>query len=408
MPEQPPPLHPEKMEPGAGLAERVTLVPKGKLPEHVAPQLIPAGALVTVPPPLPAQLTVRLTGCKTNVAVTVVAADRETLHGPVPEQLPPLHPEKVEPVVATAESVTLLPPGKLLIQVEPQLIPAGALVTVPMPAPPSQYREAKDLRGGAACDIGIVGVAGLVEGPDAIAVGRGVGQVGIDVARDALARSWQSRRMAPRPDAPLDCEAKLIRRLLGPGQRELSGDRVGMPGGIRVKSVDDRIAGGGTPSLGGSRGDLLAERSSLTYANRIHLNRFSARCCLQRRCHGLLVLKDRKVRDVNSCVLERRPTRNTRLRGPLNSRILSTVRDREGRQLVRHLAIPEPVGAQVRSRGEHRFAAHRLVSRTRWISAGPSRRGIKMSTMSEVLGVSSQLVEGLDPVLVSARACRRL
>jgi hypothetical protein len=135
VPEHPPPLQPEKVEPGSGLAERVTLLPKGKLLEHVGPQSIPAGALVTVPLPVPILLTVRLTGCKANMAVTVVAADRETMHGPVPEQPPPLHPKKVEPVVATAESVTLLALGKLPVQVEPQLIPAGELVTVPVPTP---------------------------------------------------------------------------------------------------------------------------------------------------------------------------------------------------------------------------------------------------------------------------------
>ena len=73
VPEQPPPLQPENVESAAGLALRVTAVPLGKLPEQVAPQAIPAGALVTVPLPVPALLTASVTGCRAKVAVTGVA-----------------------------------------------------------------------------------------------------------------------------------------------------------------------------------------------------------------------------------------------------------------------------------------------------------------------------------------------
>jgi len=59
VPEQPPPLQPVKVEPAAGAAVRVTTVPVVKEVEHVAPQEIPEGALVTVPVPLPALVTVR-------------------------------------------------------------------------------------------------------------------------------------------------------------------------------------------------------------------------------------------------------------------------------------------------------------------------------------------------------------
>lgn len=44
-----------------------------------------------------------------NVAVTEVAAFMVTVHVPVPVQPPPDQPVKVEPDVALAVSVTLLP-----------------------------------------------------------------------------------------------------------------------------------------------------------------------------------------------------------------------------------------------------------------------------------------------------------
>src|SRR3989475_13212295 len=73
VPEQPPPLQPVKAEPAAGVAVNVTTVPLVKLAEHVAPQLIPAGALGTVPLPVPAGVTVRVKVCSVKGAVTVVA-----------------------------------------------------------------------------------------------------------------------------------------------------------------------------------------------------------------------------------------------------------------------------------------------------------------------------------------------
>ncbi len=55
---------------------------------------------------------------------------------PVPEQPPPDQPAKAEPVAGAAVSVTTVPLEKDCEQVDPQLIPAGELVTVPVPAPP--------------------------------------------------------------------------------------------------------------------------------------------------------------------------------------------------------------------------------------------------------------------------------
>jgi hypothetical protein len=63
----------------------------GNFLEHVKPQSMPAGLLMTVPPPVPAFVTVRSRA--TNVAVTDLPALIVTLQVPVPVQAP-LHPAK--------------------------------------------------------------------------------------------------------------------------------------------------------------------------------------------------------------------------------------------------------------------------------------------------------------------------
>ncbi len=70
----PSPLHPLKVEPAAGLAVSVTLVPWSKLAEQVEPQLMPAGLLVTVPLPAPVLLTVSGYVIRLKVAVTFRAS----------------------------------------------------------------------------------------------------------------------------------------------------------------------------------------------------------------------------------------------------------------------------------------------------------------------------------------------
>jgi len=110
VPAHPPPLQPENVDPPAGLAVRVTTVPLLYEAEQVAPQLIPAGFDVTVPPPEPDLFTVRVKVCgRSKVAVTVVAAFMVTTQEPAPEQPPPLQPEKVEPPAAAAVKVTTVP-----------------------------------------------------------------------------------------------------------------------------------------------------------------------------------------------------------------------------------------------------------------------------------------------------------
>ena len=136
VPEQPDPLQPVKVEPTSGAAVNVTLVPVLKAELQVAPQLIPAGLLVTVPVPAPLLVRFRLNvETVLKVAVTARARVMLTTQVPVPEQPDPLQPANTVPTGAAAVSVTLVVLAKRASQVDPQLIPAGLLVTVPDAAP---------------------------------------------------------------------------------------------------------------------------------------------------------------------------------------------------------------------------------------------------------------------------------
>ena len=48
----------------------------------------------------------------------------------------PVQPANAEPAAGVAVSITPVPELKLALQVAPQLMPAGALATVPVPVPP--------------------------------------------------------------------------------------------------------------------------------------------------------------------------------------------------------------------------------------------------------------------------------
>src|SRR5262245_11311357 len=143
VPVQPPPLQPVKLEPAAGVAVRVTAVPLANEAEHVAPHVMPAGALVMVPLPAPVLLTVSAMPCSAKVAVTDCAALIVTAQVPVPVQ-PPLQPVKVEPAAGVAVRVTTVPVVKEVEHVAPHVMPAGALVMVPLPAPVLLTVSAKD------------------------------------------------------------------------------------------------------------------------------------------------------------------------------------------------------------------------------------------------------------------------
>ena len=86
---------------------RVTFVFLKKEKEHVEPQLIPAGLLVTVPVPLLVTLSVYL-GSEVKLALTLLAAFMVTTQTPVPEQAP-LQPLNCQPESGFTARVTLVP-----------------------------------------------------------------------------------------------------------------------------------------------------------------------------------------------------------------------------------------------------------------------------------------------------------
>jgi hypothetical protein len=104
-------------------------------------QLIPAGLLVTEPLPEPLPVTVSGEAPNVNEALTPVAPFIVTAQLPAPLHAPPQAPKPLPGAGATL-SVTCDPCAKLAEQVPlaapalmVQLIPAGALVTVPAPVP---------------------------------------------------------------------------------------------------------------------------------------------------------------------------------------------------------------------------------------------------------------------------------
>jgi len=133
VPLHPPPLQPEKDELAAAAAVRVTTVPGAKLALQVSPQLMPDGLLVTAPWPVPFRTTLR-SGEVLKLAVTEAFCVSVTLQTPAPLQAPD-QPANDEFAAGDAVSVTWVPLAKLALQVCPQLMPAGLLVTVPVPPP---------------------------------------------------------------------------------------------------------------------------------------------------------------------------------------------------------------------------------------------------------------------------------
>jgi hypothetical protein len=124
-------VQPTKTEPGAAAGVSFTLVPLVNVAEQAVPQLMPAGSLVTAPDPVIAMERVAWPGgAGPKLATTFWFALKERLHAPVPEQAP-LQPVKALPRAGTTVRAMVLPVTKSLVQVSPQLMPAGLLTTMP-------------------------------------------------------------------------------------------------------------------------------------------------------------------------------------------------------------------------------------------------------------------------------------
>lgn len=114
--------------PLAGVAVRVTVLFNVNGATQVAPQLIPAGLLVTVPLPVLVTVSVGL-----KVARTVLAAVIFTVQVAPLAVSQPLQPANCQPVAGVAVRVAVASLRNAATQSLPQLIPDGTLVTVPLP-----------------------------------------------------------------------------------------------------------------------------------------------------------------------------------------------------------------------------------------------------------------------------------
>lgn len=126
------PVHAPKPYPLPGTAVRVTCEFWGKLAEHVPGQLMPAGLLVTVPCPVMVTVSPDVAG-KLNAAETVVAPDTVTVHVVVVLAQAPPHPANTYPAPGDSVSVTWAFCANAAEHVPGQVMPAGVLVTFPVP-----------------------------------------------------------------------------------------------------------------------------------------------------------------------------------------------------------------------------------------------------------------------------------
>jgi hypothetical protein len=127
-------VQPEKCDPVAAIAFRVTLEPKTNGALQRSPQSIPAGVLVTVPRPVPVLATTIGKLSRSKTAVTAAAAVSETVQLPLPVQAP-VQALNLDPTAGCGVSVTLVFQSKVALQVVPQSTPPGALSTEPRPVP---------------------------------------------------------------------------------------------------------------------------------------------------------------------------------------------------------------------------------------------------------------------------------
>ena len=119
------------------MADKVTVVPELKLTkdeEQPAPQLMPEGELLTVPLPLLLNESMRVP-MALNVADTDLSAVMESVQVlPEPAHAPD-QPANTLLASAAAVKVTDEFCVNAAVQTEPQLMPAGELVTLPLPVP---------------------------------------------------------------------------------------------------------------------------------------------------------------------------------------------------------------------------------------------------------------------------------
>ena len=94
---------------------------------------MPLGALVILPLPLTAALTLKLMGILVKVAVTCLSVFIVNVHGAVPLQAP-LHPLKLKPSLGVVLNATFESLSNYPVHIELHLIPPGMLVTLPSPA----------------------------------------------------------------------------------------------------------------------------------------------------------------------------------------------------------------------------------------------------------------------------------
>src|SRR5438093_1900476 len=136
------PAHRSNSDPFAGLAVRVTTCPSSNGAEQPIAQSIPEGELVTVPLPVPAVATVRITGLPdcvsgTSCPATAIAPALEDvlrfaltvkarLALPVPESGPP---KEIQESLASAVHAQS----------------SGVVVTVNSPSPPAESNELREV-----------------------------------------------------------------------------------------------------------------------------------------------------------------------------------------------------------------------------------------------------------------------
>ena len=156
VPEQPLPLQPVKVEPAAGTAVKVT-APFVNEAEHVAPQEMPAGLLVTVPLPAPVEETasvdIDVVPLPAPVEATV-SVDVDVVDTPVPvtsgERVSP-SAEKLTLVLASAvvvgakRTVTVwVAPAPTRVKGLPETMLKGAETeAVPVTVPPRVFWTVK-------------------------------------------------------------------------------------------------------------------------------------------------------------------------------------------------------------------------------------------------------------------------